>query len=142
MGNAMDKMDDSSVTASKLDLHSREARVRLAQMVMRIFDLWGLSISEQAKLLGLSENGRTTIARYRRGSPLADYDDLISRVGHLFGIFDSLNMLFPHNPELAHRWVKQRSSILHNRTALEIMQEEGYEGILAIRRYLDYLSHQ
>lgn len=129
-------------TSSGIDLHSKEVRARLAQMIMRIFELWGLSAPDQAKLLGIPENSRSTLARYRTGSPLPDYDDVIGRVGHLFGIFESLNLLFPHNPELAHQWVMQRSISFNNRSALEIMREEGYEGILAIRHYLDYIRHE
>jgi hypothetical protein len=125
-----------------VDLHSRESRIRLAHMVMRIFKLWGLSPTDKAKLLGFSEISRSPLAHYRKGNPLPDSDDLIGRIGHFFSIYESLNLLFPHNLELAHQWVKQRSASLNNRSALEVMKEEGYEGILAIRHYLDYQSHQ
>ena len=56
-------------------------------------------------LLGLSTQSRSTIARYRRGEPLADSADLLARAGHLLGIHKALRILFPHDRDLAYRWV-------------------------------------
>ena len=72
---------------------------------MRLFEHWQLSAAEQAAVLGLSVGSRTTLARYRSGEPLADNRDLLDRAGHLLGMHKSLRLLFPHDRDLAYRWM-------------------------------------
>ena len=74
-------------------------------MVVSLLDHWKLAPNDQALLLGLSTQSRSTIARYRRGEPLADSADLLARAGHLLGIHKALRILFPHDRDLAYRWV-------------------------------------
>jgi hypothetical protein len=116
---------------------SRESRGRLAAMVMRLLDHWNLSAVEQAEVLGLSAGSRSTLARYRGGEPLADSRDLLDRVGHLLGIHKSLRILFPRDRDLAYRWMTRHSQRLGARP-VDIVIEHGFEGLLAIRRYLDF----
>jgi Protein of unknown function (DUF2384) len=116
---------------------TREARGRLAAMVTRLLDHWNLSAAEQAEILGLSAGSRSTLVRYRNGEPLADSRDLLDRAGHLLGIHKSLRVLFPHDRDLAYRWMTQ-----HNRRfgarPVDVVVERGFEGLLAVRRYLDF----
>ena len=120
------------------DLHDREARTRLAKLVVALFDRWALSAADQAALLGLSPGSRSTLARYRRGEPLADSADLISRAGHLLGIHKSLRIIFPHDRDLAYRWMAAPNRRFDGASPLEIIKRYGYEGMLAVRRYLDF----
>jgi len=120
-----------------VSLQGREGRRRLARMVLALFDHWQLSTPEQAALLGLSPDNRATIARYRRGEPLGESRDLIERAGHLLGIHKSLRILFPHDRDLAYSWVRAPNRRLGARP-LEIMIARGFEGLLAVRRYLDF----
>jgi transcriptional regulator with XRE-family HTH domain len=120
-----------------VQLQDREGRQRLARMVLTLFDHWGLSTAEQAALLGLSPDNRATIARYRRGEPFGDSRDLLERAGHLLGIHKSLRILFPHDRDLAYAWVKAPNQRL-GATPLQIMIARGFEGLLAVRRYLDF----
>jgi transcriptional regulator with XRE-family HTH domain len=120
-----------------VDLRRRESRERLARMVVSLLDHWQLGPNDQAALLGLSAQSRSTIARYRRGEPLADSADLLSRAGHLLGIHKALRILFPHDLDLAYRWVTTPNRRF-GATPLEVMKRHGYEGILAVRRYLDF----
>lgn len=119
------------------DLGSRDARVRLARLVTTLFDHWALSTAEQAMLLGMSPGHRSTLARYRRGEPLGDSRDLLDRAGHLLGIHKSLRILFPHDRDLANRWMSTPNRLLGARP-VDIAIERGFEGLLAIRRYLDF----
>ena len=89
--------------APHVDLHARGSRERLARMVVSLLDHWKLPLNDQAALLGLSAQSRSTIARYRRGEPLADSADLLARVGHLLGIHKALRIMFPHDRDLAYR---------------------------------------
>lgn len=125
------------VRVRAIDLHQRQNRERLAKMVVQLFDHWQLSAPDQASLLGLSPASRATVARYRSGEPLADNADLLSRAGHLLGIHKALRILFPHDRDLAYRWVSTPNRRFGERKPLETLKQ-GYEGILAVRRYLDF----
>lgn len=131
-------MPQAAPKQEKLDPHSPEYRTSLAKMIVKLFDLWQLTNEDQALLLGLSTRGRTTLSRYRNGKPLADNQDLLDRAGHLLGIHKSLRLIFPHNKDLAYRWISMPNQRFDNKSPLEIMKERRFEGLLAIRRYLDY----
>lgn len=126
---------------AEADVGSREARARLAAMVTRLLEHWQLSATEQAELLGLSTASRSTLARYRAGEPLADSRDLLDRAGHLLGIHKSLRLLFPHDRDLAYRWMAQPNRRLGARP-VDLVIERGFEGLLALRRYLDFQRGQ
>ena len=125
-------------TASQINLRSRASRERLAKLVVTLLDHWQLPLPDQATLLGLSAQSRSTIARYRKGEPFADSADLLARAGHLLGIHKALRILFPHDRSLAYRWVSAPNRRFGGVAPLEIMKSHGYEGILAVRRYLDF----
>ena len=124
--------------AASVDLHSRASRERLAKLVVALMDHWQLALPDQAALLGLSAQSRSTIARYRKGEPFADSSDLLARAGHLLGIHKALRILFPHDRHLAYRWISAPNRRFGGVAPLEIMKSHGYEGILAVRRYLDF----
>ncbi|HEX2333518.1 MAG TPA: MbcA/ParS/Xre antitoxin family protein [Burkholderiales bacterium] len=125
-------------TAPQVDLHARGSRERLARMVVSLLDHWKLPLNDQAALLGLSVQSRSTIARYRRGEPLADNADLLARAGHLLGIHKALRIMFPHDHDLAYDWVTTPNRRFAGARPIDIMKRNGYEGILAVRRYLDF----
>src|SRR5438477_11068595 len=120
------------------DLRSRATRERLGRMVVALLDHWGLGPADQAALLGLSSQSRSTVARYRKGEPLADSADLLARAGHLLGIHKALRIMFPHDRDLAYRWIGTPNRRFNDAAPLEVMRKHGYEGILAVRRYLDF----
>lgn len=119
------------------DIRDRDARARLARMVMRLLEHWELPAEDQCLLLGLSSQARTSLGRYRKGEPLADNMDLLGRVGHLLAIHKSLRIIFPYDRDLAYRWVTQPNRHFDGRRPVDIMRA-GYEGLLAVRRYLDF----
>lgn len=120
-----------------VDLRSSEARGRLARMLTRLFEHWNLSLPEQAGLLGLSTSNRASIARYRAGEPFADNRDLLDRAGCLLGIHKALRILFPHNRDLAYRWMTSFNRRLGQRP-VDVVLDRGFEGLLALRRYLEF----
>ena len=124
--------------ARQVDLRTRTNRERLAKLVVALLDHWQLRLPDQAALLGLSAQSRSTIARYRKGEPFADSADLSARAGHLLGIHKALRILFPHDRGLAYRWVSAPNRRFGGAAPLDIMKKHGYEGILAVRRYLDF----
>ena len=44
----------------------------------------------------------------------------------------------PHDLELAYRWIGTPNRRFADASPLDIMKKHGYEGILAVRRYLDF----
>ncbi len=120
-----------------IDFSRAEHRKRLAAMVMKLFGHWKLSTAEQCSALGLSETNRSTIAGYRKGRPLADSRDLLERAGHLLAIHKSLRILFPHDKDLAYRWMTTFHTVFGARP-IDIVRERGFEGLLSVRRYLDF----
>jgi hypothetical protein len=124
-----------------VDVASRDARARLAAMVTKLLEHWRLGAAEQAAVLGLSTASRSTLARYREGEPLADSRDLLDRAGHLLGIHKSLRILFPYDRDLAYGWMTQFNRRLGARP-VDLVIDHGFEGLLALRRYLDFQRGQ
>jgi hypothetical protein len=124
-------------TTPTIDPGSREARTRLARMITTLFEHWKLSTAEQAAALGISAGSRSTLVRYRAGEPLADDRDLLDRVSHLLGIHKSMRILFPHDRDLAHAWMTTSNRRLGARP-IDLVVRHGFEGLLALRRYLDF----
>jgi len=109
----------------------------VALMITKLLELWQLPADAQSAVLGLSSDSRTALSRYRKGAPLADSRDLLDRAGHLLGIHKSLRIIFPHDPDLAYRWMTQPNGRFGARP-VDIVVGRGFEGLLAVRRYLDF----
>lgn len=120
-----------------VDYGSRDSRGRLARMVTTLLDHWQLSAPEQAALLGLSPDSRSALARYRKGEPFGDSRDLLDRASHLLGIHKSLRIMFPHDRDLAYLWMTQPNRRFDARP-IDVALTHGFEGLIAIRRYLDF----
>lgn len=131
-------LEPRDVSDSPPDPTTRAGRAALAKMVTRLFDLWELPVADQARLLGLKSENRSTLARYRRGDPLADSQDLIERVGNLLGIHKALRTIFPYDRESAYRWVMAPNRRFGGKTAVQVMEEQGFIGVAMVRRYLDF----
>lgn len=133
MAHAIEKPGNLTV-----DAHSKEGRVALSKMVTKLFDHWGLSSADKAALLGLSEGSRSTVARYGRGEPLADNRDLFDRVAHLLSIHRSLRILFPKNRDIVYRWMTMPNRQFDSRSPVQVIREQGFLGLLVVKRYLDF----
>ena len=121
-----------------LDPHSKEGRIALAKMVTKLFDLWNLSSSDKAALLGLSESSRSAVSRYGRGEPLADNRDLFDRVTHILSIHRSLRILFPKNRDIVYTWMTTPNRQFDSHTPVQVIREQGFLGLLTVKRYLDF----
>ena len=112
-------------------------RGALAKMVMVLLDHWNLSTEDQAALLGLVASNRAALSRYRKGEPIGTSRDQFERVGHLLGIHKNLRLLFPHNRDLAYRWMSTRNKAFENMSPVDVVKEWGFAGLLMVRAYLD-----
>lgn len=119
------------------EFNDLEHRKSLSKLMMRLFDLWGLTLKEQAQILGYSANSQSVIRGYRSGKPLANKEELVLRVGILLGIQKSLKLLIPNDRDLAHSWISQPNRAFGDQRPLDVMLD-GYEGLLKVRSYLEH----
>jgi hypothetical protein len=119
------------------DTGATEDRGALAKMVMALMEHWQLSTEDQAALLGIASGNRAALANYRSGKPIGTSRDQYERVGHLLGIHKNLRLLFPHNRDLAYRWMSTRNKAFDNLTPVDVVKEWGFAGLLMVRAYLD-----
>lgn len=99
---------------------SQEMAVTGLRICHRIADAWGLSKSEQTKLLGVSSQSNEV------------QPDSLERFSYILGIYKNLRILFP-TEERANQWVKKPNKAFGGRSALDIMIEDP----AIVRRYLD-----
>lgn len=130
-------MQQPNPASEDLDIRSPTNRTALARLLVKLFTLWDIGVADQAALLGLSGASRSTLARYRKGAALDDNVDLLGRAGHLLGIHKALRIIFPHNRDLVYRWVRTPNRRFGGQSPVQVMRG-GYEGLLAVRRYLDF----
>ncbi len=83
-------------------------------LVDRLAELWQLNERQRRVLKGLDENA----------------------IPALQDIQQTLQNLFPHNPQLAELWPTTANKAFDNRSPLQVIEEEGLEGVEAIRRFL------
>lgn len=117
-------------------------RGAIAKMLMRLFEHWAISTEDQLDLLGLASDNRGALTRYRKGSPISPSRDAIERAGHLLAIHKNLRLLFPHNRELAYKWVSTRNKAFEGATPVEVIRNYGFAGLLMVRSYLDRMRGQ
>ena len=122
-------------TPPVIDLTSAKAAGAALRTFFRIADAWGLSIVEQTTLLGVA---RTTLYQWKQGKvgPLDRH--LLERLSHLFGIYSSLQILFPVASR-ADEWLRKPNSapMLGAGTALNRMLGGQVSDLYVVRQYLD-----
>ncbi|KAF0218874.1 MAG: hypothetical protein FD174_2657 [Geobacteraceae bacterium] len=121
-----------------IDLSSEDSRSALSKMVIKLFNLWGLSTADQLELLGLSPKSRAMLAKYGKGESLPANRDILDRVGWLLSIHKALRVLYPQNEDIRYSWVSRRNTAFDNLTPLAVMKEQGIIGIAKVARYLDF----
>lgn len=122
----------------RIDLSSESYRKKLSLVMTRLFDHWNLQTTQQLNLLGLSENSRSLLGKYRKGSPLPSNRDILDRIGWLLAIHKALRLFYPKNEKFRYTWVTRRNKAFENKTPLDVMMEEGLIGISKVSRFLDH----
>jgi hypothetical protein len=114
-------------------------RKQQTEMIMQLFKLWQLTARQQAIALGLSPNTETSIYNYKNGSnSLPLYRDLQDRVVHFLAIHKFLRQAYAFNKELAYRWMTTANADFDFQTPFDVIQREGYLGLVKIRSYLEF----
>ena len=115
-----------------------DEQVNLTTRIMDILDGWGMSSAEIIELLALPEKTPTrALRRYRENTPFPITPELNERIEHIIGITDALRTSYPHNPQMGKMWIRQRSKKLQNKIPLQIIVENGLEGVVEVRKHLD-----
>lgn len=115
-----------------------DEQIALTVRTMEILDDWGMSSDEIISLIALPDKTPTrALRRYRENTAFPVSPELEERLTHILGITDALRTSYPHNPNMGKMWMRQRSKKLNNQIPLQIIIENGLEGIVEIRKHLD-----
>jgi len=109
----------------------------LLPTLFKIFIDWGLTGSQQMKLLGLS-NEKTLYNWKSQPAKAKLSKDLLERASYILGIYKSLQILLP-NPALADKWLlKPNDNPLFNGTPpLSRLLAGQVTDLAAVRQHLD-----
>ena len=101
-----------------------------------IAEVWGLSVAEQLKLLGIAS--RSTFFKWRREREPRLPQDTLERLSYLLGIYKSLQILLP-DPKAADEWVRKPNDAapFGGRPALARMLSGQVADLYVVREYLD-----
>lgn len=122
----------------KMNSMTMDEQIAVTVRIMEILDGWGMSSAEIMSLLALPEKTPTrALRKYRDNTPFPITSELEERLEHIIGITDALRTSYPHNPQMGKMWIRQRSKKLNNQIPLQIIVENGLEGIIEIRKHLD-----
>ncbi|MDO9452425.1 MAG: MbcA/ParS/Xre antitoxin family protein [Stagnimonas sp.] len=111
----------------------------LLSLTGRLMDLWNLDAEQRAAVLA-SGSPSPRLESQSDALPTVTSDQRI-RFGHLLGIHQHLRLLFPQNPELAHRWITSPNKAFDNLTPVDIISRNGVIGLATVRAYLEsYLA--
>ena len=124
------------------EVASRPDRGVIAKMLMQLFEHWAISTEDQLDLLGLASDNRGALSRDRKGAPIAPSRDALERAGHLLAIHKNLRLLFPHNRDLAYKWMSTRNKAFEGASPVEVIRNFGFAGLLMVRSYLDRMRGQ
>jgi hypothetical protein len=115
-----------------------EELVSLARETMTILNDWNIPRELQVNLLGMPEGTRPrSLNRYSSaGEPFPNDPDSLRRVSCILSIHKSLHSLFPHSSTMADLWVTTSNSYFNDHTPLDIMIQNGLNGMLNVAHHL------
>jgi hypothetical protein len=118
-----------------VDLTSARAAGAALRTFFRLADAWQLSVVEQTTLLGVA---RTTLYQWKQGKVAPLDRHLLERLSHLFGIYSSLQILFPATRR-ADEWLRKPNSapLFGGKSALDRMLAGQVADLYVVRQYLD-----
>lgn len=120
--------------------HTTEEHVELSRAVTRLLAAWGVPAAQQPHLLGLDpDRHRRELNRSRFGAALPDTGEVYARARLLLGIGAAVAQLYPHSTVAAEVWATTPQLRFGGLTPLQIMLEDGTEGM---HRVVDYLMGQ
>jgi hypothetical protein len=117
---------------------SAERKLLHTQKVMNALDEWGLNGDEILLILDFPKTERSRhLARYRKDTPFPEDENVATRVKFLLGIIDALRTTYPRNLQMGARWMAMPHARLRNRCPIQVMLEDGEDGVVAVLSELD-----
>ena len=119
--------------------YTDEEFMYITKTVMKVLDTWNLTTEETVAVLGLSKNTRKReLDKYRTLKAFPKNETIIKRLSHIVGISDALRTTFPRNINMSEKWMKSQHRRFDNETPLNVILEEGINGLCKVRSELDY----
>lgn len=111
----------------------------LTRQVLQQLEHWELSPEQAVVLLGLTNEIKPRqLQSYRTGlKVLAQTPEHLERMGHIIGIGEALRTTYPFSVAMQMKWLHQVHRRFAGKTPLEIMLQEGLDGLLKVRVELD-----
>ncbi len=102
----------------------------------RISEKWQMSPDQQGSLLGCED--LRVLDSWRRGDCADLPPDVLTRISYVLGIYKALHTIFPNEIQ-ADGWIMRPNSapLFAGRPAIDLVAEEGIDGLAAVREYLD-----
>ncbi len=99
-----------------------------------IAEAWGLSETEQMRILGL--DSRSTFQNWKRGAVSVISKDALERISYVMGIYKGLQILLPRS---ADQWVRKpnEARVFGGRSALDRMASGNVADLYVVRQYVD-----
>jgi hypothetical protein len=109
---------------------SDEDRAQFARALMQLVDRWGLDSAQRTALLGLPQETKArALSRLRQGEPLPPEPEILHRARCLLEIEHSLETMLPLNAAIVDAWIVTENMLLASRRPLDVMIEDGVEGL-------------
>lgn len=103
----------------------------------RLIEVWGLSESDGATLLGFDDS--SSVRKLLTGVTTLGTRDEQDRVRYLFQIHDALHQLF-QNDEQESEWLREPRDSLGGNSPLDLLLEGSMYNLLLVKQYVEYLS--
>lgn len=118
-------------------LENPETRKALLEAIFALFERWHLHEVNQAQLLGV-EN----LSELKQEKFPEDATSILENTGQLLAIDRALLKFFPYEPTARDQWIFVPRSELGDETPLNVMLEQGTEGIRKVRELAEALLKQ
>lgn len=120
----------------------KKAMADITVAVMNLLTEWSLDSKQMQAVLCLPETYRArafTKMREGRETLPADDENVMRRAQYLLRIADALRTMYPRNPKMSGRWIKQRLRRFGGRTPLQMILEGGQDdgALVAVLSELD-----
>lgn len=109
------------------------------QFFIKLLDFWHLEESDAVKLLGFGADETEYVNRLLQGEEPLHGRDIKERIGHLFQIRGILRELF-RDLQTENDWLREKHSLLDERSPMEILLEGSMESLLLVREYVDTIA--
>jgi hypothetical protein len=117
---------------------AHESQQQRSRRVLTLIQDWKVPPAAQPRVLGLPDSVRYRhLERYRDTMPLPDDEQVQVRIDHLLGIDEALYTTFPRNPTMGPLWMRSKCRHFGGRKPMDILLEDGLDGLIAIRSHLD-----